>query len=292
MVPMVQMYFIVVVTSSLLIWFILRAFTGVSVYPTWLIEAHLAFYWFYIVLQSLVDFFRTGGRLLASGFEKRTYHENLWFLCDKLFFAHLISTIAMRLSGIHFLIAYPGSLVVTVLIPLPIALKLYKRWQVVKESERIPAKILVDIARSHNEINAFLENYPDSTAYVADFAKKNQQATCYFVARRDRPEREDLAEDLIAVVSVDMKQRRITEAGVQYIRYLFYEYEDGVAVHHLPEPSPEHPERFDAPPDDFTLDKIDSAGPRHPTLKYAPLPIVTHNSAFERISDESTPLPT
>ncbi len=276
---LIWVYITIVVTGSLGADFMVRtgmAMFGhqVEIYPSWLLECHYAYYYFSAVLAFLLDKF-------SSPFLSKNYMQDIQWMVDKVFIAHIVTVIPMRLLGVYWLAAYGGSLIVAVVIPVAFAWWYYPRWLKKQESEVINAESMVEIAKQSQVTQTFLEMFPAARIYVFDNKARNDRATCLFLMRRERIERDNLLEDVLLQIPIDLKQQAPIEKDARFLRYLFYEENGAASAFHLPEPTLDNPDSFDAPPDRFSLDKIDSAPSRHPSLKDAPLPIAAREVEFQ-----------
>lgn len=272
-------YATIVVTGSLGVNFTIGAFVkmfgqNVELYPPWLLECHYAYYWFSVVLLALFDKF-------SANFLKSTYMEDLQWMVDKVLIVHIATVIPLRLLGFHWLAVYGGSFVVTVVAPVAFASWYYPRWLKKQESEVINSASIIEIAKQSQAVQMFLKLFPAARMYVFDNKLKHDRATCLMQMRRKRHERDGLLEDVLLQIAVDLKGLKPIEKDVKLSRYLFYEEDGRSSALHLPEPTLDDADTFNAPPDDFSLDKIDSAPYRHPSLVEAPLPIAARGVAYE-----------
>ncbi|MDP8246464.1 MAG: hypothetical protein P9L94_20450 [Candidatus Hinthialibacter antarcticus] len=271
----------IIVTASLGVNFTIQTFVkmfgqSVEIYPSWLVECHYAYYWFSAVLLVLLDKF-------SADFLKRTYMQDLQWMVDKVLLAHIATVVPLRLLGIPWQIAYGGSFVLTVVAPVAFASWYYPRWLKKQETEVIGAASIADIAKGCETVQRFLDYFPAARLYVFDNKIKNNSAICLFQIRRKRHEREGLMEDILLQIPVDLKRLQPVEKDVKLSRYLFYEEDQRASAFHLPEPTLDDLQTFEAPPDEFSLDKIDSALYRHPSLTDVPLPIAARQVEYEVI---------
>lgn len=253
--------------------------SGYQLYPDWLVECHYSYFWFSAVLYCLLDHF-------SSKLDRYNILEDLQWMVDKVLIAHIVTVVPLRLLGVPWQLAYGGSLFVTVAAPVGFATWYYPRWLKKQEAEVFDAKSIVEAAKKSDGVLRFLAMYPTVSQYVFDNKLRNQNAVCLMQMRRLRPERDGLMEDILLQIPIDLKTLQPVEKDLKFSRYLFYEQEDRSSAFHLPDPTLDDVNTFDDPPDAFSLDKIDSALYRHPSLMDAPLPIAAREIEHEKVELE------
>jgi hypothetical protein len=276
-------YISIVVFASLVINFTIAFFVGMlggatgvggagfQLYPDWLVELHIAYFWFALIAKWLLDVFCNPVRVLDR---RKVNIEELRGMISYVMLAHMISTGALRLLGVHWMYAYPIPFAVTVIAPVMIARAALPLWNKRQEEERLSEDAIRAIAEGGNLARQFMRAFPQAQAVVYCNERKNATAFCVFWTRNERDDLPGLREDTVLEVPVDMRKREVAGDGV-LSRYIFLSNDAGTAVQHLPPPHPENLDAPSAPLDAFTLDKMNSAMYRHPHLEEAPLPLVT-----------------
>lgn len=291
---LIWVFLCIVVGSSLQINYVMEAFIRMGgglamadtsrfvLYPDWVEELHYAFFWFSAILRTLMNVFWPAA-------DRRSYMEDLKDMITWVMLAHAVSVLILRMLRVPWWFAYPGSALVTVAAPVWIASLWRPRHLKRLESEQLSGDSIRKIAERSDLTLRFIRLLPPGAVFVVDNAVKNEHATCLFLHRRPRMERPGLREDLILQMPIDLKELRPIEDGAVLTRYLFYSHEEGVSAVHLDGPDLSDPASLDAPIDAFTLDKIDSAAPRHPSIEDAPLPLVVRDAVWRRVENAGSP---
>ncbi len=242
---------------------------GKPLYPDWFLELHLAFFWFSGVFHSLTHEFHDISK------KKSDFEKDMRWLMGYVFYAHVISALVLSLGlQVHFIAAYLGSLVVTVMLPTFTAKYfVHPYWKKRLKSERLTANTICEFASATETAQKFLRRFTPVEAFVFDHLRENQTATCLLLNRIERPERDGLFEDRILQIPVDLNQQIALDGNEKFIRYLFEDFEGQSAVLELDVPIEWQRIDFDQPLDSITLEQMDQAFPRYPSLQHAPLPI-------------------
>mgnify|MGYP006271456443 CR=1 FL=1 len=281
------------VGSSLMINYTIEAFVtgmggsmgytsgGYQLYPSWLVEAHYAYFWYAAVLRWLMNHF---GDPTATLDLNRVGVNEFKGMISYCLGAHIVASLVLRLLGVYWFFAYVAPFAVTVLLPVGILQLTLPYFNKRGEQDRINPAQLGEIAQSHPAAQRFLAAFPHAAAYVYDQARRFDQAFCLWLARFERDELPGLQEDIVLEIPVHMGERRVIEESIVLSRYLFLEGQEGAAVHHLPTPTLETLETCRQPLDPFDIDKIESAVYRHPSLQEIPLPLATRGVSYERLA--------
>ncbi|MEW6236607.1 MAG: hypothetical protein AB1656_14580 [Candidatus Omnitrophota bacterium] len=288
-------FVLIVIACSLIVSFTIAAFVGAfdpraislgivkiypplslpTLYPPWFVELHLAVFWFTAVFGSLKHRFC----------DITKPDSMLWKLAPKVPYwvnAHIVLTLILRaVFNQGLIVSYIGGWFAAVYVPIKIAIYRYPRTQKKLESIQISAQQAKEIALKNEAVQAFLAHFPAARFYVFDHAVKNQVGTCVFLQRKRRRERDGLLEDITLEVSIDL-DRCETLRGKEIIsHYIFLTNGEASSVVELPPLKIEALDEWDAPLDSFTLDKLDTAFDRYPSLRDAPLPVASRKAVYE-----------
>lgn len=288
---MLYLFFFVVVSIEICVGWTIYVFTGmrgtpVNVYPAWLWEVLFSFYWFSFVFKSL-------NKKYFDVTQTRSYVWELkpvatWALSAHFVFVYLLSMAILPLMGVallpRVLIAYLGSYIACVAIPMQLALWLYPRYQKNLESDRIPAAQIRDMALRCPAAQAFIQRHPNYLTFVCDNANKNEVASCLLLDRRSRSEREGFMEDVVLEIPVDMQNKAPIEEKIKASHYVYRNGTEGSAVLHLSEREiPGAVDRAPEPLDFDLLRRFDSLMERFPLLDKIPFPLAVRNTPYERV---------
>lgn len=244
------------------------------VYPPWLVESMLAFFWFSAVFSSL-----------KRKFCDVTHASYLWELAPiigKLLIAHIFLSVVLRVAfNLHLLLAYGGGWLVAVYIPMQIVIYRYPKKKQRLEETQLTAEKLKKITQKSQAVQAFLDVFPSASFYVIDNAVKHKIATCVLMHRQLRKERDRLYEDITLEIPVDLKKRTPLDGKAKVSRYIFQSDEAASAVVELPDLTVGQLSGELLPIDDFTLDKLDASFSRYPSLHDLPLPIATRQGTYQ-----------
>ncbi len=278
-------FFFTVITMNAIISLIIFCFTGLMVYPWWLWELIFSFYWFSAVFHSL-------NKNYLDPTSPRTFLWDLKPMIAWVFSIHLVAGYAisfgilcpMQVSfGGRALIAYLGSYVAIVAIPMQLAVIFYPKIQKKLESQRADPRMIQSLAMQCGEAQDFCQRFSPIRTFVSDHAWKNQIATCFLAHRFPRRERDGLWEEVVLAIPVDMSRKKGLGERIQVDRYLFQVEEGRSTVFHLPVENWMEEHARPKPLDSDTLNKFDTLLDRFPTLEEMPFPLAVRKVAFERI---------
>jgi len=276
---------------SILLTFALMMFLSSSlggeptwVFPFWLTEMMISFYWFGLLYWFLK--LRLNQEERAKG-----YQRLLVKLTGALFRAHIIEAWLLSLvilpmfcdMPIRLLIAYPGTAVITVLIPLALTPMTYNRWAKKQASERIRPTKIRSLALRNQEAQRFIELFPECKTYIYDHKVENQVAVCLFLHRQYRPEREGLLEDITLHVPIDMKTKLPIDNRTSIMHYIFTMDDQSSSIMHLDYDDPIAAHKDQITLNEQLLDKFDMQMDRFPSLQDAPFQLVIRKTTFEII---------
>jgi hypothetical protein len=288
---MLYLFFFVVVSIEICVGWTIYVFTGMrgqafNVYPAWLWEVLFSFYWFSFVFATL-------NKKYFDVTQPRSYVWELkplagWALSIHFVSAYLLSLAILPLMGVallpRVLIAYLGSYALSVAIPMQLAMMFYPRYQKRLESDRIPASQIRDMALRSPSAQQFTQRYPNYLAFVCDNAHKNKVASCLFLDRRSRPEREGFMEDIVLEIPVDMQTKEPIEDKIKTSHYVYRNGAEGCAVMHLSDKETTGDgDRAPEPLDFDLLRRFDSLMERFPLLDKIPFPLAVRDTPHERI---------
>lgn len=289
-------FFFVVISMEIGVGWTIYVYTGMAgkpfnVYPAWLWEVFFSFYWFSFVFKSL-------NKKYFDVTQPRTFVWELkplagWVLIIHFFSAYFLTFAILPLMGISLLprvlIAYLGSYLLTVSVPMQLALVLYPRFQKKLESERITAERIRSIALQSPSVQRFVERYPNYLTYVYDNVLKNQTATCLFLYRQPRAERDRLYEDIVLEIPIDMKSKTPVERRVKNTHYIFLNGAESSAVLHFPGDDSRGDQATGGSHtpypslDEDTLRRFDSLMERFPLLDKIPFPLAVRGVPYELV---------
>jgi len=274
------------IAVSLALYYVSAA-RGAPLYPSWVVELHYAFFWFSGVFHSLRHEFHDITK------KKSDFEQDMRWMVGYLFYAHILTALVLSLQfEIHVVIAYGGSLVVTIMLPIFIAKYLiHPYWKKRKRSEKQSPQTIAKIALATEVALEFAEKFNPIQTFVFDHLRENQTATCLLLHRCERPERNGLFEDRILQIPIDMKRKQAYTDNAKLIRYIFEDTEDQSAVIELEVPNNWQSIDFDQPLEAITLQQMDQAFPRYPTLHRAPLPIAVRQVDFVPLQEISVQKP-
>ncbi|RJP33339.1 MAG: hypothetical protein C4527_04620 [Candidatus Omnitrophota bacterium] len=270
---LIWVFVAVVVGASVTIQFIISSFVmglgGVKlqIYPPWLIELHLSFFWFSYVFSCL-------RRRFFDVTKKNVYKFNMRKLLGNLFFAHLVAANLLRFAlGQGILVSYVGSLIGTIVIPLMAAFLIQPMLEKHAAKPRIRGADMKEIALQSATVKKFLSQFPQCKAFVFENENRHDVGTCIFLHRRIRPERNDIFEDVLVEIPIDLKKRMPLQGTEKYRRYIFALAEEGSCVLDLPCEGILERTILDTPLETFDLERFDSLLVRFPSLRDVPLPV-------------------
>lgn len=254
------------------------------VYPFWLTEIMASYYWFALVYLSLkgtinkdaptCDLQRYVARRAGNLF---LLHIAEAWLLSLVFLPEIVNW------PVRLIIAYPGTALITMVLPLALLPRRYRRWQKEQEAERVrPGKIRSWAMRSE-AAQRFVERFPECKVFVFDHWVKNKTAACLFLHRAPRPEQAGLMEDVLLELPVDMKTKQPLESNAQSMRYIFKSSENSSSIYHLDEGKSFGEYDLYARLDENTLNRFDSQIDRFPSLDAAPFPLAIRNRIYEEL---------
>ncbi len=269
------------IAGSLIANFTIIGFVGayggqVELYPPWVVELHLNFYWFsYLFMAFNRKFFHV------------TTQKDYSFLKPVFQYSYSLNLIASFMLRFAFnqsiLVSYIATFVVLMWIPILLTILYRPYWEKRQESARIDEKQLKSIALQHEMAYRFTELYPDYKCFVIDYAVKNEVATCLFLHRRNRDDLPGLQEDVILEIPIDIKKKIPLKGREQIQRYIFRQGEGASAVMPLPMEDPFNTEEIVKPLDQYILDQFDTIFNRFPSLEITPLPIASRNTLYQEV---------
>ena len=265
----------IVVASSIIVCFIIFAFTGLCVYPAWLIELQIAFFWFSGV-------FRYVKHKILMEADKNYDQWDLKPFVGYLFVAHIMFTFFLRfVFRENVYIAYLGTFIVGVVLPASVAFALYPRWLKRQETTKFKPGDIKEMAMKSALALQFMACFPEAKIYVSGHARKHEVGFCLFLYRRKREERPALWEDVLLEVAVDLKRKTALAGREQAQRYIFETVEELSAVFSLPPEAVWDEQELAKPLEEDILKRFDTLLARFPTLSQAPLPVVSRNLPYE-----------
>lgn len=278
-------YLAVVILANSIIVLAFNELYGKMLYPWWLWDIFVSFYWLTAVFGSL-------NHNYLDTTKPRTFIWDLkpliaWLFCIHWVVAYVTSLAILAPLGVpwwlRWIIAYPGTYVFTVAIPMQIAVIVYPRYQKKQIEERIDPGEIRALAMQCDEASEFVKQFPDSKAFVVDNAFKNKVATCLFLHRKTRPEMEGLWEDAVLEIPVDMTRYEPLREKIKAQRYIFQIAEGQSAVYHLPIDDFINRHVDSQRLDDDTLAKFDSSLFRYPSLETTPFSLAIRDVPFEAV---------
>ncbi len=290
---MIWIFFAVVIAGSLIAQYTISAFVvvyggalgiqagNISLYPPWLVELHISFFWYSWVFSAL-------NRRLFDITKKNTYKWDVKSYVGKLFFAYLVISNTLRFAlGFDILISYLITLLVVIVIPLYLAFLFHPVMERHEAKSRITGKEMKEIALKNPLACQFMAHYPQSKTYIFENQNKHDIGTCILLFRREREERNEIWEDILLEIPIDMKKKEPLNGSEKFHRYIFSHAEEGSCVLEL---SPEgilERDVIDKPLEKFDLDRFDSLFARFPPLQEIPLPIAVSGESYEVVENES-----
>ncbi len=254
------------------------------VFPFWLTEMMISFYWFGLLYWFLKS--RINQEEISQG-----YQRLLIKLTGALFGLHIIEAFLLSLvilpmfcsMPIRLLIAYPGTALVTLLIPLALTPMTYNRWAKKQASERIRPTKIRSLALRNPKAQRFIELFPECQTYIYDHKVENKVAACLFLHRQYRPEREGLMEDITLEIPIDMKTKLPIDNRTSILHYIFTMDEQSSSIMHLDYDDPLAACKDQTTLDEKLLDKFDMQMDRFPSLQDAPFQLAIRKTTFEKI---------
>lgn len=281
-------YLFVVISIFLTIEYLIFAFAltrgeRLIIYPAWLNEIMIGFYWF-----AFVYWF---ARLRVANDEKRSEYKE--FIIEKTgvwFCVHVVSAYVFSFALLYqqpalvrYPVSYLGTFVLTMILPVLYYRYRFPRWQAKLESNQLSLSSLRKIALRCEDARRFVELFPSHRVFVYDNKVKNTVATCLLAHRTYRTERPDLQEEITLEIPIDIKKKRPVESGVKRSRYIFQTDDELGTVMHLHDTEQWDLHRSYDPLDQDTLRKFDTMINRFPSLRVTPFPLAVRKVPFEMI---------
>lgn len=287
---MILVFLFVIVTMEIAVGWTIYVYTSMfnhpfNVYPPWLWELLFSFYWFVFVFK-----WSNYRHFDITRPQKCNWDLRAVFAWG--FVIHLISAYVLTYSILprfgfalfsRVLIAYGGSYLLSIEIPMRIAIRWYPRYLKNQASERVDPVKIHRLALQCAAVREFSERLSPVNAYVYDHVVKNQVATCVFQHRMNRSERPGLLEDVVLSVSVDMRVRKPLEGSIKIERYIFSIQDGRSSVLHLPSENLIESHLDAAPLDEITLQKFELLFDRFPSLENVPFALAVRNASYVQI---------
>lgn len=269
----------VVVAASL---FLSLAFEAVArgnlqIYPAWLKELHVVFFWFSMTFRTLNHTWR---EMAERGEHMRERKD----LMGWLFILQAAAALALRFgAGLDIITSYAGSFFLLGVAPLYgadwILPVLAKRGQ----SVRMAASRVRALAANTAAARGFLRRFPEAQAFVYGNTRESQTAACVFHRRFECRGREDLFQDAVLTVPVDMRKAAADESGIRFDHYWLINGEEASSVVHPPKAYDMEDFDEDEPPSADLVAKIESMPPRYPLLRDVPLEIANRGGKYTKV---------
>lgn len=285
---MFKLFVSVVIVCLFVTHFIIFAFTGMVVLPFWFFEVLLGFFWFLSILGQLNNKYCDISRPESDLWKLRPLIP--WIITINVVTTYLLRFLilpAFTSSIVEMMvIAYFGSLIFTVVIPMEVAKIVYPLWEKRQESEQFDPQKLKEIALKSQTARHYSTQFPHFKTYVFDYAVRNDVATCLFLHRRDRFDRPGMQEDITLEIPIDLKQKIPLENSEKISRYVFHTNDTSSSVLQIPDFDLSRVDTIDEPLDSFTLDQFDTLMSRFPSLVEVPFSLALRDVAYKVIESE------